>query len=87
MGDSFTTADDDEVKTFTYTGEIPSGCDMDNMRIVAYVYAKDSSSGASDGYYINNSASSSLGESLSLSFDVDGGGNTEDITQGDDIDM
>ena len=87
MGDSFTTADDDEVKTFTYTGEIPSGCDMDNMRIVAYVYAKDSSSGASDGYYINNSASSSLGESLSLAFDVDGGGNTEDITQGDDIDM
>ena len=38
-------------------------------------------------YYINNSASGLLGESVRLAVALDGEGGTEDIEQGEDIEM
>lgn len=86
-GDDFSVSDDNEVVKFTYKGNIPSGCDKDNMKIVVYIHKYSRGSGLVDDYYIDNSASGRLGGAENLVFDTDGSGGTEDIEQGEDIEM
>lgn len=86
-GDDFSVSDDNEVVKFTYKGNIPSGCDKDNMKIVVYIHKYSRGSGLVDDYYIDNSASGQLGGTENLVFDTDGSGGTEDIEQGEDIEM
>ena len=81
LGDSFTVSEDGIIKEFVYSASIPSDCDKDNMRVVAYVQTKDGSV-----WYIDNSATAKLGadKPLAIISGIDGGGN-EGIVPGDDI--
>jgi hypothetical protein len=57
------------------------------MRIVVYIQEYNRGAGIVDDYYINNSATGRLGGSVTLAESVEGSGGTEDIGQGDDIEM
>ena len=86
-GEDITASEDNQVVKLTYKEEIPSGCDTGNMRIVVYIQEYNRGAGIVDDYYINNSATGRLGGSVTLAESVEGSGGTEDIGQGDDIEM
>ena len=88
-GDEFTASANDVAK-LTFSAAIPSGCNLDNMRIVAYIQRPlgkdaDKASGDFGGYFIDNSAASYIDEDRSLV--LAGSSGTEDIIQGDDINL
>lgn len=88
-GDEFTASANDVAK-LTFSAAIPSGCNLDNMRIVAYIQRPlgkdaDKASGDFGGYFIDNSATSYIDEDRSLV--LAGSSGTEDIIQGDDINL
>lgn len=87
FGDEFTTTKDNEAVEYTYERRIPFSCNADNMRIVVYISEYDKDSGLVDDYHIDNSASGKMGGSLCLGLIVNGDGGTEDIEQGEDIEM
>ena len=70
-GDYFTVSAG-ETKTFNYTATVPSGCNMDNMEVIAYVerkYASDSPAGSPIPYldwYVDNSRNAALGATAAL---------------------
>ena len=73
--------ENNQVKKLSYALTIPSGCNVDNLRIVVYVMRQNSGV-----YYIDNSATEKIGveKNLGIKSDSWGGGN-EGITPGDDI--
>ncbi len=88
-GESFSTTSADETVKFTYVEDLPLGL-TDNMRVVVYIqrplgeyeYLATYDYG---GYFVDNSMTAKLGTTHRIDFNDSG--NTEDITQGDDIDI
>ena len=88
-GESFSTTSANETVKFTYIADLPAGL-ADNMRVVVYIqrplgeyeYLATYDYG---GYFVDNSMTAKLGTTRSIDFTDSG--NTEDITQGDDIDI
>lgn len=80
LGESFDITEDLQQKNFAYSVEVPSGCVVDNMRIVVFIQRKDGR------YYVDNTASASVGKyrPLATSSGNWGSGN-EGIVPGDDI--
>ena len=80
-GDSFTTDKDNQIKQLSLTTAIPSACKQSNLRVVVYIQRQ-----GSNGYYIDNSATATLGIEKPLGVLSDGlGGGNEGINPGDDI--
>lgn len=70
-GDSFSAESGNVTKTFSYSAEIPSNYNIDNLRILVYVHRAYGSqpvisSGDYGDYYIDNSVSGKAGENLDL---------------------
>lgn len=70
-GDSFSAESGNITKTFSYSAEIPSNYNIDNLRILVYVHRAYGSqpvisSGDYGDYYIDNSVSGKAGENLDL---------------------
>lgn len=80
LGESFDIIEDFQQKDFTYSIEVPSGCVVDNMRIVVFIQRKDGK------YYVDNTASASVGKDRPLAL-ISGnwGSGNEGIIPGDDI--
>ena len=81
LGDEFTVSQDNEIKDFTYSASVPSGCVNNNLRIVVFVEKADGSE-----YYVDNSATEKVGVQKHLA--VKSGnwiGGNEGIIPGDDI--
>lgn len=79
-GDSFEITEDFQKKDFAYSVDVPSGCDVDNMRIVVFIQRKDGR------YYVDNTASASVGKDRPLvSSSGNWGSGNEIIVPGDDI--
>ena len=78
--ESFEITEDFQKKDFAYSVDVPSGSDVNNMRIVVYIQRQDGK------YYVDNTASASVGKdrSLALTSGNWGSGN-EGIVPGDDI--
>ena len=96
LGDSFRIDKDFTVKKFSFSADIPSSYNIDNMRVLVYIQRTFDSghviqSGSYGNYFIDNSADVALGESLRLALEGGGGGGSGDgnegIKPGDDIDM
>ena len=98
LGDAFSVSDDYSVKDFHYEVSVPANYVLENMRVLAYIYAEFGdkpviqSSSKYGEYYIDNCATTPLGINLSLALDGGGsggagGGGNEGITPGDDIIM
>lgn len=82
-GDLFTVSAGAEQKDFSYSVTLPSGCNVENMRVVVYVQKKDSGS-----FVVDNAASAKVGvvKHLSVKSGNWGSGN-EGIVPGDDINL
>lgn len=82
-GDLFTVSAGAEQKDFRYSVNLPSGCDVENMRVVVYVQKK-----VSDSFVVDNAASAKVGvvKHLSVKSGNWGSGN-EGIVPGDDINL
>ena len=74
-----------KVKRFKYEAVLPSGCDMNNVRVLVYIQKLDSTNGS---YYVDNAMSESLGKvkTLDIPSGVWNDGN-EGIVPGDDISL
>lgn len=82
LGENVEVAEDAQVKTFTYSAELPSECNKDNVRVVVYIQRKDSD----NSYYVDNTASAAVGKDKNL--DMSSGSwsdGNEGIVPGDDI--
>lgn len=71
-GDSFTASEGDE-KTFSFTGVVPDGCDLDNLEILVYTQRPFGTqpkiqSGNYGDYYVDNSRSAAVGAEAELEF-------------------
>lgn len=98
-GEAFTADEANTVKRFSYSGAIPSGCNIANMRVLVYIqraFGSDTviQSGSYGDYFVDNVATVELGDTLKLALEGasgGGGGNggdgNEGIEPGDDIDM
>ena len=82
-GDLFTVSAGAEQKDFSYSVTLPSGCNVENMRVVVYVQKKDSGS-----FVVDNAASAKVGlvKQLSVKSGNWGSGN-EGVVPGDDINL
>lgn len=82
-GDPFTVSSGAEQKDFNYSVGLPSGCNVENLRVVVYVQKKDSGS-----FVIDNAASAKVGvvKHLSVKSGNWGSGN-EGVVPGDDINL
>lgn len=82
-GDLFTVSAGAEQKDFSYSVTLPSGCNVENMRVVVYVQKKDSGS-----FVVDNAASAKVGlvKHLSVKSGNWGSGN-EGVVPGDDINL
>lgn len=78
-GDAFTLSQDQSYKTFSYSATIPENCELNNMKILAFIQDQDRS-------YIDNSLMAPIGKRIPVQqvSDLPGGGN-EGISIGDDI--
>lgn len=88
-GESFSTTSANETVKFTYIADLPAGV-PDNMRVVVYIQRplgeyEHLATHDYGGYFVDNSMTAKLGATHSIDFTDTG--NTEDITQGDDIDI
>lgn len=82
LGENVEVTEDAQVKTFTYSAELPSECNKDNVRVVVYIQRKDSD----NSYYVDNTASAAVGKDKNL--DMSSGSwsdGNEGIVPGDDI--
>ena len=82
LGEDVEVTEDAQVKTFTYSAELPSECNKDNVRVVVYIQRKDSD----NSYYVDNTASATVGKDKNL--DMSSGSwsdGNEGIVPGDDI--
>ncbi|MBE6238497.1 MAG: Omp28-related outer membrane protein [Bacteroidales bacterium] len=82
LGEDVEVTEDAQVKTFTYSAELPSECNKDNVRVVVYIQRKDSD----NSYYVDNTASATVGKDKNL--DISSGSwsdGNEGIVPGDDI--
>ena len=82
LGENVEVTEDAQVKTFTYSAELPSECNKDNVRVVVYIQRKDSD----NSYYVDNTASATVGKDKNL--DMSSGSwsdGNEGIVPGDDI--
>lgn len=73
MGDQFEGPDAGGVKSFSYTATIPSGYNVDNMEVVAFVQRNFNDrpaiqSGAYGDWYVDNSRSAALGTKVDVEF-------------------
>ena len=82
-GDLFTVSAGAEQKDFSYSVNLPSGCNVENMRVVVYVQKK-----VSDSFVVDNAASAKVGvvKHLSVKSGNWGSGN-EGVVPGDDINL
>lgn len=85
LGESFEVSEDGQIKNFTYSASLPSGCNSKNVRVVVYIQKLDTSTNT---YYVDNSASATVGKSqiLEIASDSWSDGN-EGIVPGNDIDL
>lgn len=88
-GENFSTTSSNETVKFTYITDLPAGM-SDNMRVVVYIQRplgeyEHLATYDYGGYFVDNSMTAKLGTTHSIEFTDSG--NTEDITQGDDIDI
>lgn len=60
-GDLFSIEEEGMVKDFRYSASVPYGCNMENLRVVAYIQASEGGS-----FHIDNSATAKVGEELQL---------------------
>lgn len=85
LGESFEVSEDGQIKNFTYSATLPSGCNSKNVRVVVYIQKLDTSKNT---YYVDNSASATVGKSQAL--EIASGSwsdGNEGIVPGDDIDL
>ena len=81
VGDEFTQFEDGQKKDFSYSVNIPYGCDKDNLKIVVYVQKRDG-----NVYYVDNAASAAVGQIKMLAVKSGNwGSGNEGVTPGDDI--
>ena len=95
LGESFRISRNLSHRAFTYTATVPEGCDMDNMRVFAYIQksfgrAEKIQTDDYGDYYVDNCATAPLGGTLGLRLVGDDGGGggesgNEEISTGDEI--
>lgn len=61
LGESFSLSEDKQVKRFSYSVKIPSGCNKNNLKVVVYIQRSDSGS-----YYVDNVAAAKVGDDKDL---------------------
>ena len=95
-GDSFTISGDYKVKSFHYSVSVPAAFVMDNMRVLVYIQRTFGSdpvyqSGNYGDYFVDNVGTAPVGGYLKLALEGGGsgvgGGDSEGITPGDDINL
>ncbi len=85
LGESFEVSEDGQIKNFTYSASLPSGCNSKNVRVVVYIQRLDTSTNT---YYVDNTASATVGKSQTLEIASDSWSDgNEGIVPGDDIDL
>ena len=86
LGESFEVSEDGLIKNFTYVATVPSGCNLNNMRVVVYIQRLNT---LINSYYVDNAASMAVGKDKSLEVISSGswGNGNEGIVLGDDINL
>jgi hypothetical protein len=98
LGDSFTTAGDYTVNSFSYSVSVPTTYTLENMRVLVYIQrafdpGSVNQSGSYGNYFVDNTATAEVGSSIRLALEGsgggsgEGGGGNEGIVPGSDIDM
>ena len=84
LGESFDVPEDGLIKNFTYVATVPSGCNLNNMRVVVYIQRLNT---LINSYYVDNAASMAVGKDKPLEIVSSGawGDGNEGIVPGDDI--
>lgn len=96
LGEPFRISRDLSHRAFSFTATVPDGCDMDNMRVFAYIQksfgrAERIQTEDYGDYYVDNCATAPLGGTLKLRLVGDDGGGgggesgNEEISTGDEI--